>query len=206
MRRLQPQLPEEEMIMASLTRWIAALALAAAPSPAFAQSAAAPAATKSSSEILHGDIDKAVARALSELKPGVSISDHLVSLSDMGKYNVAVAVVARPAGTFQSSLSHDKITEIYYVLKGSATQVTGTMINGTRQARVSTTIGPSMSSDTPLKDARTRKLSAGDVSVIPPGVGHTFTSIDTGGIEYLVFRIDADHVLSMEAAAAEARR
>jgi oxalate decarboxylase/phosphoglucose isomerase-like protein (cupin superfamily) len=191
--------------MTRLTRWIVAFAFAAAPPPAFAQSAA-PAAATSSSEIPHADIDKAIVRALSELKPGVSVSDHLVSLADMGKYNVAVAVVARPAGTFQSSLSHDKITEIYYILKGSATQVTGTMVNGTRQGRVSTTIGPSMSSDAPLQNARTRKLSAGDMSVIPPGVGHTFTSIDAGGIQYLVFRIDAAHVLSMEPAVAEARR
>jgi oxalate decarboxylase/phosphoglucose isomerase-like protein (cupin superfamily) len=193
-------------MITSLTRWVVALAFAVIPSAAFAQSDAAPSAAKSSSEIPHADIDKAFARALSELKPGVAISDHLVSLADMGKYNVAVAVVARPAGTFQSSLSHDKITEIYYVLKGSATQVTGTMVNGTRQARVSTTIGPSMGSDAPLQNARTRKLSAGDVSVIPQGVGHMFTSIDAGGIQYLVFRVDADHVLSMDTAAAEARR
>ena len=188
-------------MITSLTRSIVALAFVVTPSSAFAQSAVA----TSSSEIPHADIDKAFVRALSELKPGVSISDHLVSLADMGKYNVAVAVVARPAGTFQSSLSHDQITEIYYVLKGSATQVTGTMVNGTRQARVTTTIGPSMSSDAPLQNARTRKLSAGDVSVIPPGVGHMFTSIDAGGIQYLVFRVDADHVLSMEPAG-ETRR
>jgi oxalate decarboxylase/phosphoglucose isomerase-like protein (cupin superfamily) len=189
----------------SLMRWIFALAFAAAPAAALAQSGAGVTGATSSADLAHGDIDKAVARALSELKPGVSISDHLVSLADMGQYSVAVAVVARPAGTFRSSLSHDKITEIYYVLKGSATQVTGTMIDGTRQARVSTTIGPSLSSDAPLQNARTRKLAAGDIAVIPPGVGHTFTSIDAGGIEYLVFRIDADHVLSMEPAAAAAR-
>jgi len=193
-------------MITSLPRWIVVLTVVVTPSVAFAQSDAAPPAAKASSEIPRADLDKAVARALSELKPGVSISDHLVSLADMGKYNVAVAVVARPAGPSQSSLSHDKITEIYYVLNGSATQVTGTMVNGTRQARVSTTIGPSLSSEAPLQNARTRKLSAGDVSVIPPGVGHMFTSIDPGGIQYLVFRVDADHVLSMDSAAPEARR
>src|SRR5262249_6795830 len=143
--------PKRRPMITSLTRWIVALAFAVAPPSAFAQSAAA---ATSSSEIPRADIDKAIARALSELKPGVSISDHLVGLADIGKYNVAVAVVARPAGIFQSSLSHDKITEVYYILKGSATQVTGTMVNGTRQARVSTTIGPSMTSDAPLQDAR----------------------------------------------------
>ena len=36
------------------------------------------------------------------------------------------------AGTFQSYLSHEKITEVYYILRGSGTQVTGTMIDGKR--------------------------------------------------------------------------
>jgi mannose-6-phosphate isomerase-like protein (cupin superfamily) len=126
------------------------------------------------------------------------VSDHLLSLPDIGKYNVGVAVVARPAGTFQNSLSHDKITEIYYVLRGSGIQVTGTMVDGTRSANVSKTIGPGMSSNAPLQNGRSTKLGPGDVQIVPPGVGHGFTSIDPGGIEYLIFRIDADHVLALQ--------
>ena len=34
----------------------------------------------------------------------------------MQKYNVGVAVVVRPAGKDGRVLSHDKITEVYYVL------------------------------------------------------------------------------------------
>lgn len=164
------------------------------PARAFAQ-AETPRAN--ATEVLNGDIQEALRRALQQLKPGVSVNDRIIGLQDMGRYNVAVAVVARPAGTSQDSLSHDKITEIYYVLRGSGTQVTGTMVNGTRGTRVSTTIGPSMSSNSPIQNGKSTRLGPGDVQFIPPGVAHGFSSIDAGGIEYLVFRVDPDHVLAL---------
>ena len=116
----------------------------------------------------------------------------------MGKYNVGVAVVARPAGTFRTYLSHDKITEIYYILRGSGTQVTGTLVNGSKGTTVAPTIGPSLTSDKPLENGRSSRLGPGDIQIIPPGVGHGWTSIDAGGVEYLIFRIDADHVLALQ--------
>jgi quercetin dioxygenase-like cupin family protein len=54
-----------------------------------------------------------------------------------------------------------------------------------------------MSSTSPIQNAKSTRLGPGDVQIIPPGVAHGFTSIDAGGIEYLVFRVDPDHVLSM---------
>lgn len=142
-------------------------------------------------------IQAAMKKAVEDLRPGVTVNDRLVSLPDMGRYNVGVAVVARPAGTFQSYLSHDKITEVYYVLRGTGVQVTGTMVNGTRGATASKTIGPGTSSTVPLKNSHSSKLGPGDVQIIPPGLGHGWTSIEPGGIEYLIFRIDPDHVLAL---------
>ena len=178
--------------MRKATVWALSGFVALAAARVFAQ---APAPT-TSTEVMNAAVQEAFKKALQDLKPGVSVSDHIVGLQDIGKYNVAVAVVARPAGTFPNSLSHDKITEIYYVVKGSGTQVTGTMVDGTRAARPSTTIGPGMSSNSPIQNAKSRKLGPGDIQIIPPGVAHGFTAIDPGGIEYLVFRVDTDHVLS----------
>jgi len=171
------------------------VAIALSPVLALAQ-ASGPAAT--ATDVASTQIQAGLMRALEELKPGVTVSDHLLSLPDIGKYNVGVAVVARPAGTFQNSLSHEKITEIYYVLRGSGTQVTGTMVGGTRSANISKTIGPGLSSNAPLQNSHSTKLGPGDVQIVPPGVGHGFTSIDPGGIEYLIFRIDTDHVLALQ--------
>jgi mannose-6-phosphate isomerase-like protein (cupin superfamily) len=171
--------------------WVIAILSGFVPVLASAQ------APKSSTEVPNVDIQAAFKKAVEALRPGVTVNDRIISLQDMGKYNVAVAVVARPAGTSTNSLSHDTITEIYYVLRGSGTQVTGTMVNGTRGERVSTTIGPSLSSNTPIQNGKSRKLGPGDIQIIPPGVAHGFTSIDPGGIEYLVFRVDPEHLLAM---------
>lgn len=173
--------------------WILAVCVSLLPALAFAQGETP---TKSL-EVMNPAIQEAVQKALQALKPGVTVNDRIVSLQDQGRYNVAVAVVARPAGTSQNSLSHDKITEIYYVLRGTGTQVTGTMVGGTRGATVSRTIGPSLSSNSPIQNAKSTKLGPGDVQIIPPGVAHGFTSIDAGGIEYLVFRVDPDHLLAL---------
>lgn len=85
---------------------------------------------------------------------------------------------------------------MYYVLRGSGTQATGRLVQGTHQD-TSKTIGPGMNSTQPLENARASRLGPGDIQIIPPGVGHVWTSIDPGGIEYLVFRIDPEHVLEM---------
>src|SRR5262245_5298759 len=120
---------------------VAAVAITFLPVLASAQTAAPP--HKTATDITKTDIDAAVAKGIAALLPGVTVNDRLVNVSDMAKYNVAVAVVVRPAGKDERVLSHDKITEVYYVLKGSGTQVTGTLVGGTHQD-TSKTIGPGM--------------------------------------------------------------
>jgi oxalate decarboxylase/phosphoglucose isomerase-like protein (cupin superfamily) len=156
-----------------------------------------PPAKLPATDVSSTEIQEAVKRGIAALTPGVTVNDRLVSLADIMKYNVAVAVVARPAGPDPRALSHDKITEIYYVLKGTGTQLTGTLVNGTHQD-TSKPIGPGMSSSTPLQGTSSKKLGPGDIQIIPPGLGHQWANIDAGGIQYLVFRIDPEKVLEME--------
>ncbi len=40
-------------------------------------------------------------------------------------------------------------------------------------------------------------LSAGEMQIIPPGVGNVWTGIAEGGIDYMVIRIDPEHVLGL---------
>jgi mannose-6-phosphate isomerase-like protein (cupin superfamily) len=185
----------KERTMQTISQGVLAVLFTLSPAITFAQ-AGTPATT--ATDVSTNEVQAATKKAIQELLPGVSASDHLISLPDMGKYKVGVAVVARPAGTFQTYLSHDKITEIYYILRGSGTQVTGTLVNGRKGNTVSPTIGPSLTSDKPLENGRSSRLGPGDIQIIPPGVGHGWTSIDAGGVEYLIFRIDADHVLAVQ--------
>jgi mannose-6-phosphate isomerase-like protein (cupin superfamily) len=149
-------------------------------------------------DILKAAIAEAAKKGHEALKPGVTVNDRLFSLTDIGKYNVAVAYVTRPGGKAAGtrSLSHDKVTEIYYMLRGSGTQVIGTLTEATHSDG-STTIGPGFSSEV-LPKGRSVRLTPGEMQVVPPGVGHGWGQIDEGGIDYLIFRIDPAHVLKMQ--------
>jgi len=142
-------------------------------------------------------LDAAAKIGAAALKPGVSVSDRNVALADTGGYNVTVAYVTRPATKTMSgtALSHDKITEIYYVIKGQGTQVTGPLIDG-KQSTGSTTIGPGWSSTTPIQ-GQSMTLGPGEMQIIPPGLGHAWSQIADGGITYMVIRIDPEHVLAL---------
>jgi mannose-6-phosphate isomerase-like protein (cupin superfamily) len=170
-----------------------------APRLAAAQNAAPAEPTKAAVDVTKADIDAAMKIGMAALAPGkVSVSDRNIKLADMGAYNVAVAFVTRPATRVPSgrALSHDKITEIYYVVRGSGTQVTGPLVDAARQAE-STTIGPGYSSTSPIAGGRTTRLGPGEMQIIPPGVGHVWTEIADGGIDYMVIRIDPEHVLGL---------
>jgi mannose-6-phosphate isomerase-like protein (cupin superfamily) len=149
-------------------------------------------------DITRADIAAAVKIGMAALKPGVSVSDRNISLADIGAYNVTVAFVTRPATKVPSgsALSHDKITEIYYVIRGTGTQVTGTLANATHAA-ASTTIGPGWSSTSPITAAHSTTLGPGEMQIIPPGVGHVWAEIGDGGIDYMVIRVDPEHVLAL---------
>jgi mannose-6-phosphate isomerase-like protein (cupin superfamily) len=157
-----------------------------------------PGPTKAAVDITKADIQAALKIGMAALKPGVSVSDRNISIADSGAYNVTVAFVTRPATKVPSgrALIHDKITEIYYVVRGSGTQATGALVDGTKE-NGSTTIGPGWSSTSPIKADRSTKLGPGEMQIIPPGVGHVFTEIAEGGIDYMVIRVDPDHVLGL---------
>jgi len=177
-------------------RFTCALLLGLIPALAGAQTSG-PAGT--AVDITKADIEAAVKIGMAALAPGnASVSDRNIKISDSGAYNVAVAFVTRPATKVPSgrALSHDKITEIYYVVRGSGTQVTGPLAaNATRQEE-SATIGPGFSSTSPISGGRATRLGPGEMQIIPPGVGHVWTDIAEGGIDYMVIRVDPEHVLA----------
>lgn len=172
-----------------------ALILAGLPTLAGAQT---PAVVTPAVDVTKAAIEAAAKIGAAALRPGVSVSDRNISLADVGAYNVTVAYVTRPATKVPSGsvLSHDKITEIYYIVSGSGTQTTGTLVDGTKSTG-STTIGPGWSSTAAIKDGRTTKLGPGEMQIIPPGTGHVWTEIAEGGIVYMTIRIDPEHLLAL---------
>ncbi|MBZ5560544.1 MAG: hypothetical protein LAO77_25090 [Acidobacteriia bacterium] len=131
-----------------------------------------------------------------------AIAEHLVDQQvrdlDIGKSHVAIGMVYRgtlAAPANESVAEHDFVSEVYHIIDGSATLVTGPDLVGKkrRPATLETVRlfnGPGNNSES-IRNGVTHQLKAGDVIVIPAGTGHWFTKIDDH-ITYLMVRIDPD--------------
>jgi len=122
-----------------------------------------------------------------------------IRVVDAGGYNVAVGVIHRPQTPPGVAAVHFKVTEIYHVMDGAGTLVTGgAMVNPkTRPAdaiSVRLEDGPG-ASGTGIQGGVSRRIKAGDVVVIPAGVPHWFSAIE-GSITYVVVRVDPDRILA----------
>jgi mannose-6-phosphate isomerase-like protein (cupin superfamily) len=153
--------------------------------------------------ISSGEIQEYVKKAIAE-----KLTDQQVRDVEIGKSHVGIGVVHRgklAAPAPDSVAEHDFVSEVYHVIDGSATLVTGPDLVGTkrRPADLETVRlfnGPGTNSAS-VKNGVTHELKPGDVIVIPAGTGHWFTKIDDH-ITYLMVRIDPDKVTPLRDEAA----
>jgi mannose-6-phosphate isomerase-like protein (cupin superfamily) len=135
--------------------------------------------------------------------------DQQVRSVDIGKAQIGIGMVTRGKMNLGSTsgdavAEHDQISEVYYIIEGSATFLTGPDLVGVKQ-RPSTlkTVreqnGPGFGASS-IKDPVTHELKAGDVVIIPAGTGHWFTKIDDH-ITYVMVRIDPDKVVPLKSEA-----
>ena len=136
--------------------------------------------------------------------------DQQVRSIDIGKANVQLAVAhrGRLPERRRRVAEHDLVTEVYYVLSGSGTILTGPdLVNPVRRPADNRAVqflnGPGNNAED-VRNGVTNQLKQGDVFVIPAGTGHEFTRIDDH-ITYLMVRVDPDKVVPlMDAAASRA--
>ncbi len=168
---------------------------------AFMLMAQAPAPTChhcSASYIPKSELDAYLARAIQQ-----RIIDQQVRSVDVGKSQVGIGIVHRGktgTGTAETETvaEHEQISEVYYILDGSATLATGPdLVDPKKRPDTLKTVreqnGPGYNARS-IEHPVTTELKAGDMMVIPAGTGHWFTRIDDH-ITYVMVRIDPDKVV-----------
>jgi hypothetical protein len=149
------------------------------------------------------EIQEYVAKAMKE-----RLVDQQIRDVEIGKAHVGVGVVYRgkldkPGPN--SVAEHDLVSEVYHIIEGTATFVTGPdLVGKTRRPATLETVrlfnGPGNGASS-IRNAVTHQLKPGDVMVIPAGTGHWFTKIDDH-ITYLMVRFDPDRVTPLKDEAA----
>jgi mannose-6-phosphate isomerase-like protein (cupin superfamily) len=149
------------------------------------------------------DITAAEVQAV--LKAPALIADRLITSVDVGAYNVGVGALRRgptKPGAPVGAINHEQITEVYYIVSGTGTLLTGGTVTGSRVVtaadatgkEILTIVGPS-NQGTFSQPAQRRKVGPGDIVIIPPGVYHGFDEVPAGGIDYVAVRPDPNRVL-----------
>ena len=139
------------------------------------------------------DVTGADIKAFVDALPRDRVSDRPIRVVDVGGYRVGVYGVFRPkAFPGGANLHRVRTTEIYYMLEGMATLVTGgTLVDQTEPPTNSTSLRGSG-----IDGGVSRRVTAGDVVVIPRHTPHWFSEIETD-ISYLIFRPDPDSRLTL---------
>lgn len=149
-------------------------------------------------EVNNAEIQSLVQRTASD-----RISDQAIRVVSInGEYNVSVGVVhrAKTSGAQAGGgIEHSQITEIYHVIEGNATLVTGGSMDNMSEFPadhpvVTVLNGPSTRGG-PIQNGVTRKIGPGDVVIIPPNTPHWFSEITSDQIVYLAVRVDPHKVL-----------
>lgn len=155
-----------------------------------------------------GELDAFLERGVKTGGKNRRFGDQQVRSVDAGRTGIAVGVVYRSKliePIPQSVAMHNQVSEVYHIIEGTATLVTGSDIADLKarpddDRAVKYLNGPGGNGNS-IRNGVEHHLKPGDVIVIPAGVGHWFTKIDDH-IKYLMIRVDPDKVVPMKDAQA----
>jgi mannose-6-phosphate isomerase-like protein (cupin superfamily) len=142
-----------------------ALLAVAIPATAFAQGAA-PAAAKLFAA--SADVKAMIAKAKAERKPDQpNYVQPILTLAP-----ISANLEYRAAGVNAPASVHEKDAELFYVVEGSGTLVTGGTLKDERRTN------PDNLTGTAVQGGTSRKLAPGDFVMVPEKTPHWFTAID----------------------------
>jgi mannose-6-phosphate isomerase-like protein (cupin superfamily) len=142
----------------------------------------------------------AIQEALRQL-PKDSVSDAPMRVADVGGYNVGVYIVYRPKNAARTPAFHEtKVTEVYYMLEGAGTLVTGGTLAGQNRPSATPT-GPLAAvhtvTGTQIDGGVSRRVTKGDIIIIPGYTPHQWIDVDSD-ITYLIIRPDPEAKLPLK--------
>ena len=147
-------------------------------------------------DVSAADIQATVERAIAEGR-----TDTPIRTVDAGGHTVGIGVVHRRTGTnIRGGAVHTMVTEVYHVLEGSGTLVTGgTLVNPRQRDSAASVVvqinGPGISGDA-IEGGVRRRVARGDVVIIPAGTPHWWPEV-TEAITYTVVRVDPSQVVTL---------
>lgn len=151
--------------------------------------------TLPATDVKAADIQAAVKEEIAK-----NLTDMPIRTVDAGGQNVSIAAVHRDKGTNLAGMaSHDVVTEVYYIVEGSGTFVTGgTLLKPQKREDSSDTVkqlsGPGFAGSG-IQGGVSRRVSKGDMIIIPAGTPHGFTDVQEA-VTYTIVRIDPRRVIA----------
>ena len=147
------------------------------------------------------DVTVADIQAVLKTAPAAAAADLPIRVADAGGYHVGVYVVNRPKVATPPAIYHEtRVTEVYHMLKGAGTLVTGGTVVGPIVREAPGTTPLSMLNNmrgTAIKGGVSRRIAVGDVVVIPGYVPHWWSTVESD-MSYLVIRPDPDKILPLQ--------
>jgi hypothetical protein len=144
------------------------------------------------------DITGADIKTFIDKLPKDRVSDSPIRIADVGGYKVGVYAVLRPKSSVQDAVLHEtSVTEIYYMLEGAATLVTGGTLVDEKSADASPNTKRPTRRARAIQGGVSRRVVAGDVVIIPGRLPHWWSSLD-GDIRYLIYRPDPEGLQSVK--------
>ena len=104
-----------------------------------------------------------------------------------GGHKASLAMLRRTKAE-TTALIHDHVTEIYQIMEGSGTLVTGGSLESPTPTDL-TRLNAGMSQTGVHRGGESRRVKAQDVIIVPAGTAHRFSELD-GPITYLVYRFE----------------
>jgi hypothetical protein len=158
----------------------AAALLTIVATPTFAQAPAPPPAIVVSADTVDGTLRQSIANNTLDKKMAETPTKGGI---------VRIGIVHRTKPE-PRALLHNELTEIYQIIQGSGTLFTGGTPQEPTPVSDPPNLGPTPSFYVTQAGGVTHKVKAKDIVIIPAGLPHRFSELDSP-IEYVIYRFEA---------------